>query len=59
MLSSLGLKPSNVTSLIDSEKRYYTKLGPDAGFATRQERDAFVRFQKRLDEKGKGEVANE
>jgi hypothetical protein len=59
MLSSLGFKASNVTSSIDSEKRYYTKLGPEKGFATRQERDAFVRFQKGLDEKGKGEVANE
>jgi hypothetical protein len=58
MLSSLGFKASNVTSLIDSEKRYGSKL-TDKTFATRAERDAYVRQLKNSDEKNKGEVANE
>jgi hypothetical protein len=59
MLSSLGLKPSNVTSLIDSEPRFTCKHCNQT-FATRAERDAHRRQVKRLeriaDEQNIGEV---
>jgi hypothetical protein len=54
MLSSLGLKPSNVTSLIDSEPTFKcTHCNED--FKTRAERDAHRRAVKKA-EKESGEA---
>jgi hypothetical protein len=59
MLSSLGLKPSNVTSLIDTEHGFKCTHCASS-FATRALRDAHRRQVKRLekiaDEQNKGEV---
>jgi hypothetical protein len=57
MLSSLGFKTSNVTSLIDTEKSY-TCTHCNESFPTRAARDAHRRAVK-ASEKEVGEVANE
>jgi len=61
MLSSLGFKTSNVTSLIETEGLTWFKCTHcDLTFKTRAERDAHRRQVKRLekiaDEQNKGEV---
>jgi transposase-like protein len=57
MLSSLGLKPSNVTSLIDTESPQGFKCTHCASsFPTRALRDAHRRAVKKTDVLEKGEV---